>query len=541
MLVVGLAGTSWGQEAPPAAKAELARQFLAIGRAALRDKKPDRAAEALGKAMGYDPAQVEAAYLLGRISQSAGSAHRAAAWYRKVVELTKAKPETTPQERRWRADAEAQLRRLSVYPKKWRALRVDFAKRFRALAAGHGGLPSCVRALEIASALVGDDEKVSAELSAARALVGDVLPPPPTKPDPEGAELLLKQAAKQRKAGRTAEAIRLLRHALALSREAPALATLAEVQLASRRPADAAVAATEARKLLPELPGKLRGELEVRLAGLLARADPHAATAEALLRRFASAARELAAKARADNDADTGDEIESLLSKLLPAPRRPARPSGGTSPPPGRPDLASEHVRCRYPGGARLRRTARSVELRCIKTSAHRGGAQALVGMTRFHCGSSVKATWRVQQLDPPPQNAGAVAVAFLPSPDVKVSMRKSKRAVEISYSGRDSFLKKADQETREDMYNKSGSYSVSFEKAGAVVTIKVGGDVLARFRLTRQRERELASRPMTLWMAADGRNGRPVGIRATLTGFSCSGDCIQQVPEPHPPPAPGR
>ena len=123
-----------------------------------------RAAEALRKAARYDPTLSEAAYLLGKACQSAGQTREAARWYGKVVALVESNPEATADELRWKADAAAQLRRLGVYPKKWQALRRDFARRFRAVAAGKGGLPSCVRALEIASALTPKDEQLPAEL-----------------------------------------------------------------------------------------------------------------------------------------------------------------------------------------------------------------------------------------------------------------------------------------------------------------------------------------------------------------------------------------
>jgi len=271
--------------------------------------------------------------------------------------------------------------------------------------------------------------------------------------------------------------------------------------------------------------------LSDRAQKVLEQADPNAARVDALTTQFASAAEALAGRARTGNDLDTAEAIEALLDELLPgrgaddekSPRQRRRPD--------RPDLAGETVRFRIPRRARLKRTSRTLELRCVRSDGSRDGEQAIVALGRFVGGRVVRATWRVQQIAPSPEKAGAVAIGFLPDPDVRVWARRSKRAVDLERAGRHSILATADHETREDMYRESGGYTVAFEKAGPDVTIRVGGEELARFRMPSRLQREAAKRPLTLFLAVDGRKDTPVAVRATLVRFSCSPDCIRQAP----------
>jgi len=531
ILVLAVAGAvAAGQEGDPAAEpadsAALAKQFLEMGRAATLSKDSAKAAEAYRKALHYDAGLLEASYRLAKVRQADGAAQEAARHFRAYLKGAASRDRLTAAEQRWKTDAEAQLRRLDVYPKKWRALAAEWAKRFRALAASKGGLPSCVRALEIASAL-DDDEHVAAELTAAKGLLDALTPKLPAKGDPEGAKLLLDRAAAKRAAGETAEAVELLAGAVRLTRDPDPLVTLAELQLSLRKNAEAAAAAAAAEKLFEGKGGKeRRKEYGPRVKAVLNRADPARAVVEALVRQFVPHAAALVRQSRAANDRDTAARIEAVVKKLTAPLKAAAGPAPGN-----RPKLSSQYVKVRVPTGARLTRTDDSIEYACVKGKALRGGAEALVGLARFHCGRNVSATWRIDQVAPKPVWTGSVSLGFLPSAGVRIAADNG--IVDLSFTTRDSFLGKADEETRRGMYHKTGWYEVTFTKRGADVTIRVNQQELARFRMSAKRQAEVAAAPMVLWLAVDGRNGQALALRATLKRFTCSPDCIQPVPAP--------
>ncbi len=528
-----LAGPAFAQEAgpdaPPAANRELAQQFLRLAKSAILKKDAKKAVEALEKAVGHDPSLLEASYRLAKLHQAGGSAHEAARQFEGFLKAAGAAGRLSAGESRWKADAEAQLRRMAIHPKKWRALGAAWAKRFRALAGGHGGSPSCVRALEIASALA-DDEQIAAELDAAGKLLDGAAPAMPAKPDVEGAKLLLEKAALKRQQGKPAEVAELLTRAVGLSVDLETLVTLAELQLSLAKPAEAAATAAAAARAVTgkKVKPKRKKRFAPRIAAVLAKADPTGPKVEALLKQFATPARALARQSRSANDLDTARQIESLLAELIRAGQALTGPQAKLG---KRPNLRSEYVKLQAPAGARVVRSDSSIEYSTILSNSHRGGARALVGLARFHCGQRVRATWRVEQTAPKPASFGSLAVGFLPSTGVRVTTGRG--LVDLSFSARDSLLYKADEQTRRDLYSKNGSYEIGFEKRGGDVTILVNRRELARLRMSRRRQTEAASKPMVLWLSVNGRYGKPVGLKATLTQFDCSADCIRPVAAP--------
>jgi len=526
-----LAAPAAAQDAAPPAgedKAALAKQFMDVARRAIVHRDSAKAEDALAKAMRYDPLLSEAPYRLARLRQAAGAAHEAARHYKTFLKLLADGRGPTADEGRWKTDAEAQLRRVETFPKRWRGLRAAWAKRFQALAKGQGGLPSCVRALSIASALADTDEAVAGELDAATTLLEGAMPAAPRKPDKEGAKLLLDQAAKKAEAGKHEEAVKLVKSAAALTGDVGTIVRLAEMQLAIRKPADAAASAAAAMKALSK--GKkrmreLRKQCAPRVAAVLRRADPNGPRVEALLAQFAKPAEALAAQSRAANDRDTEKQIKDLLAKLrregrmLQADEKAGAP-GST------PKLDSQFVKVQAPAGAKVTRTEKSIEYRLVKTNAVHGGAIARVGLGRFTCGRNVRVTWQIEMTAPKRAAEGALAVGFLPSADARVVIDKD--IVEVGSTTRDSLIRKADRMIREDMYSRNGRYRISFEKVGPDVSIHVNRRLLARYRLSAQRQADLARTPLVLLLSVDGRHNQPIGVKATLGRFDVSKDSIR-------------
>ena len=206
-----LCGPVLAQEAEPASaparNPALARQLLAGAKVSLGSRKWADAAAALQKALQYDPSLLEGHYLSGKAQQGLGKTGEAIGHYKTFLKLTESQAALSGEQAKWAADAKGQLGRLCVFLRQWWELREAYAKQFRALAWGEGGMPSCVRALEIAVSLVPEKAGAKLELKMARSLVADVVPTPAKKADPETAAILVRQAADLRKAGKSAEAV----------------------------------------------------------------------------------------------------------------------------------------------------------------------------------------------------------------------------------------------------------------------------------------------------------------------------------------------
>jgi len=311
------AGAAVADDAPPPVpRPDLAGQLLASGRTLLARRDFDAAGAAFTKALQYDPKCILAHYELARARQGAGRTVEAVAAYRTFTKLAAEKAKPTPEEAAARADAEKALLRLCAHLRQWRELRRRYAGHFRALAAERRGLPSTVRALEVAAVLAGDDAGIAAELAAARKLAAAAVPPVDARRDPERAKALLERAEALTKAGDADAAVEALRKACGLSGEAGVAAALADAFAAARRPNDAALAAAEALRRQEAGGGAPDGALAARMQELLRRTDPNWARVASLLKALTARAESLARAAERAGDFETIGGIWTVMAAL---------------------------------------------------------------------------------------------------------------------------------------------------------------------------------------------------------------------------------
>ena len=78
-------------------------------------------------------------------------------------------------------------------------------------------------------------------------------------------------------------------------------------------------------------------------------------------------------------------------------------------------------------------------------------------------------------------------------------------------------------------LFDKDGAYTLSFEKNDRLVSLRVNGRAVVEVELTDRQAAEAASRDVVFKLFGSAPPYRNVLIRATLTDFSCSGDCIRK------------
>jgi len=522
---------------PAAGREELARQFLAAGKEALRRRDPAKAIEALTQAVRYDGDLLEARYRLGRAYHMAGRARDAGEQYKAFAAAARRRTELTPTESAWQAEVAERLRRLYAFLRLWEKLRADYAEQFRKLAAGRGGTPSCVRALEAAVALSPGDDEAAGELTAARKLVSDVLPPPPEEPNPTGAKLLIEQAEAKRRAGRHEEALKLLRSACVLSREPSTVVALAEAYAAAKSPAEAAVAAAEARRMLADAPEHERRRYEKRLDQLIEAGDPDAERVEERLGRFAEEAEALARRACGGKDSHTAAEILEVVVEFAPGResaaellRKVRKAVSGFASLAG---ISGKRVGCRArPRGCRVNRYRNTVELRWGDSKAPRtAGVTLTFHGTRW--GRQLRARWRIEDLD-----AGRVARTTLTARfwpvhgGASLAGRRRTWGWWLFDEADQKVVKTPEAKARRAMFKpEADGYTLSFEKADRLLTVRVDGTLLLQAELTEAGLKACrAGRPMTFELAlglpAESGDG---SVRIRLLNSSCSPDCFEK------------
>jgi len=519
----------------PATNPELARQFLSAGREALRKAKPSDAAESLRRALRNDPSMLEAYYLLGKAYQALGRTREAEATYKDLLKRMAEANDLPAAAATWKAHAVAQIDRLCVLPRQWATLSAAYAKRFRNTAAGQGGMVSCVRALTIATALAPADAKVGEELKVARGLLPKALPAAPPKPDETGAHLLVDKAERLLKSGKPAEAVETLRNAAGLWRHPLVLAPLAEAYLACKQRTEAAAVVAAAEPLIKDLDVKLQGPYRGRLLKVRRKADPAATRVSALTLQWAGQAERLAARAIAGKDLDTADQIVSLVLTFLPdresALKLMDRITGAGPTCRSLPNLKSKWVKVYHSGptARQVNVTARTVELLCVTDEKDRS---AMVGLTLTPLvwGKSIRSTWRLRQIAPPPAKGakGYAAVRGLPYRyDVRIDNVK-KRVWSYLYSSKSyKTVTHCEKGVPEKMYRADGAYDIAFEKTGPKMTVKVNDEFLIRLELPPEGERAVAKQPFAFSVAWYYGPKQKVHLKATLLEFACSADCI--------------
>jgi len=538
LVVLTAAGAVCAQATRPAGDGDAgsaAAALLETGRSLLRSD-PSAAMAALRRAVEADPNGAEARYLLGRACQACGRNEEAVAAYRWVVGRLGPDDPPTPAEKHWLTDARKRLAALAMYPKRWAALRAEHAGRFRKLAAGHGGMPSCLRALEAAAALDGEDEKLHAELEAARSLIEAVLPAPAAKPDAEGAALLVRRAGVLLRQGKRDEGIKLLRNACGMARELKTLVLLARACFAAGRLGEAAVAAEAARELLGQAPNAVRNATAGPLADLIRRADPNSARVEAALGAFAAAAEALAAAAARDEDIATARAVLVKVLELLPeraSARKRLAALGGDVPGGNCPiDLRASWIVCRCPLGRECVRTRRDgVELQW-RTDAKRTGGTVEVCFTRLRWGRSVRARWRIELLSPPPGLERRLGAWQLPL-DGYLQASSIQARWGCGFSGKDNcrVVRECDPAVLRRLYREGAwRHEVGFEKAGGRLTVTLDGETIREVQITpKGATRGSMRRPITFRLKTHGLPAdQDAHLRATLLEFQCSRDCLQ-------------
>jgi len=521
----------------PATNPALARQFLSAGRDAMRKAKPTDAAEALRRALRNDPSVLEGYYLLGKAYQALGRTQDATEMYKTLLKRMAGRNDLPAEAGAWRRHAAAQIDRLCVFPKQWATLSAAYAKRFRNTAAGQGGMVSCVRALTIAAALTPADAKVAEELKVARGLLPKALPAAPAKPDEVGANLLVDKAGRELRSGKPAKAVETLRQAAGMWRHPQVLAPLAEAYLACKRPADAAVVVAAAEPLIKDLEVKFQGAYRGRLLKARRRADPAATRVAALTLQWAGQAERLAARAIAGKDYDIADEAVCLVLRFLPgrqsAMKLRDKITGAGPTCRSLPNLTSKWVKVYHNGPAarQVNVTARTVELLCA-TDEKDTSAMIRLTLTPLVWGKSIRSTWRLRQIAPPPAKGDKGYPSLLALP-IKYEFRidnAGKKAWSLVLSSapfKSTTL--CAKGVPEKMYRPDGVYDIAFVKDGAKIAVKVNDEFLFRAELTAKHAQAVAKQPFFFDVAWRYGAKQKVHLKATLLEFSCSQDCIVQ------------
>ena len=522
----------------PAANPALARTFLATGLELLSKGDLAQAIGALQRAVQNDPSVAEAHYHLARALQRTGRTRQAIESYRRFVELPvdNADPAMAP----LKADAVRQLARLDVRRRQWRLVREDYAKRFRSLAARHGGKPSCVRALELADKLTPDDAECGSELAAARKLLPAALGPAPAAEDPDGAKLLVNRAASLARSRKPDEAAKVLASVCDLARDSATLALVAEGYLAIRQPAEAAVVILEGLGGVDKVTDKHRSAVRARLLTLQRQADPGVNQTALLCNSLAGRAERLAGQAVAGKDYDTAREILTLVIELAPdrdsARKLLAKLDGGPAAPASArlPDLTSELITYTPKGGIVVTRTPRTFDVKGPVTKIGRGDGIAVnLTFTPLLWGRDMRATWRVQQVLPSPKDGGCLYVCFWPVANSRTAFVANGSNKEVGIYGIHVGLKRyygsaeqIDKEAQKALYREDGTYDITFEKKGLTLTMAVNGHHLSRIVI--KDPRYLSGKAVGLSLALTDVKASRLHIKATLLEFSFSPDCIK-------------
>jgi len=529
------AGVSLAQDRSSAgADADLARQFLDVGRQALRDRDPGQAAAALRRAIAHDGDLAEAHYLLGKAYHAARQTYDAVERFDAFLKLAADRDDLPPAAAQWKADAEKRLRTLCVHRRQWDALRAAHARRLAAFAGGR--MPSAARALELIAALTSEAADAG-KAKAARDALPKPLPPEPRSPDPDGAKMLLEQAAGLRKVGQAEAAYKLTRSAAGICRDAPTLVALAEACLRKGLSAEAAVVADEARQAASRAPAKRREALALAAANVMKKADPAGARAAAALGQFAVDAEALARAAIAGGDLDTAAAIVDLVLELLPgrAPAEAIREKLRDTPLTCTriPNLAGKWVDFRTtPASGQVKRTARTVEVkaRAGKLPGGFAGVAATLSLKPLTWGKFVRVGFRVRHVGP--RERGFLHVNLWPAGwGAQLRARYGQREVSLQLDPDQKdyrVVAQADAAALAKLFRPDETYEVCVEKSGAVVAVTVEGRTVLKIELSKDRQRAAAGETVELAFGGVAPAGRDVHLKLTMLEFACSPDCIK-------------
>ena len=528
--------------------ARLGRHFLSLAKEAMKRGDKDGATESLRRAVRHDPAVVEAHYLLGKVSQSAGRRREAIQCFQRLGSLAKPQIGGDAKVAQWAKDAAKQLELLLVYRRAWDELRVEHGMKLRSLAGQHAGKPSCVRGIEMAVSLVPEHSEARSELAAAKSQVPQVVPPGPKKPDVKGAELLLGKARRLQKSGKAAEALSMILDAARLSQGAECLVALAAAYMEQDQPTKAAAVAFLAASKIDGAPEKRRRRLREQLENVRGRSDPGWGQVEALAVKFAEKAEALARRALKDNDPDTADMVLTAVVGILPD-REPAKRLLRSMDKPqradlqGLPNLDGPGIVCATQGArVSFSRTSSTVELRGSTTSSDKRPLAVGVELARLRWGSDLRAVWRVEQVNPSPlKPGGIVGAAISPVSGLTLSAHadSTDRTVVVGDVGRgfrtrkrakDDALRKLFHVPRPKKDEKpTVSYEISFEKKDRTVRVRVGRTTVIEVELDRRQNESAASRAVVFKIVGAGPPYVAVQVRATVLEFSCSADCLRR------------
>ena len=515
----------------------VAKQFLDIGRAALRAKDPGQAASALRRAVERDAELLEARFLLGKAYQVSRRSHDAAEQFREFLKLAEARKDLPADAAAWKTDATNRLRTLCVHLHQWDGLRIGATRTFSAFAAEDSRMPSAVRALEITLAIDPEDPRCGKRLRSARARVPKPLPAEPDSPDPDGAKLLIEQAVELRRLGRNRTALKLTRSAAGLSRDARTLLALAEAYRTAADPASAAVVAAAASDAVANAPAKDRAALALAAANLVRQADPAAPKVAAALAKFATDAEKLAQAAIAGGDVDTAGAIVKIVLTLLPergsalalkqklmnVPLTCTRV----------PDLSGNCVGfTATPAGGKVKRTARTIELksRTVRMPGGYAGVDGRLTLKPVKWGKFVRMTFRVRHTGD--RAKGFLRLDLWPAGwGAQLRSRYGRKSLELQLGDEQAdyrVLEKAEPALLTKLFRSDDTYEVTFEKKDAVVSIFVADELVAKIELTKELQRKASRENVEIGFGGAGPRGRDVMLQLTMLDFACSPDCLR-------------